>query len=144
VLVLQGMRRLHLWKWRNKPVGQFLVRPVALVSLLTLIAAFVMERPLANDGWHRERARILTDLERRGGQHLVLVRYGEGHSPHEEWVYNVAEIDAATVVWAREMSLKENRELLGYFKNRRVWLLTSDSKTTVIRAYPDGPTDSGR
>jgi hypothetical protein len=138
VVVLQGMRRLHLWQWRGRPIGRFLVRPFLLVSLLTLVATFAVESPMARNGWERERARVLTSLERRGGQHLVLVRYGEGHSPHEEWVYNAADIDASSVVWARYMSQAENQELLDYFKNRRVWLLTSDSRGAVLRPYETG------
>ncbi len=135
VVVLQCMRRLHLWTWHERPLGRFLVRPLVLVSLVTLVAALVVERPLAHEGWHRNRAHILTGLEARAGQHLVLVRYGEGHPPFEEWVYNAAEIDASKVVWARDLSQENNQELLDYFKNRQVWLLISDPKGAVIRQY---------
>ncbi len=135
VVVLQCMRRLHLWKWRGRHVGRFLVRPIVLVSLLTLVVSFVVETRSVHGGWHLERARIIAELERDGGQHLVLVKYGEGHSPHEEWVYNAADIDAARVIWARDMSPEDNRELLDYFKNRRVWLLTTDAKSVVIKPY---------
>lgn len=62
-------------------------------------------------------------LESQGGRHLVVVRYGATHDVHEEWVYNHADIDAATVIWARDMGDDRNGELLDYYRGRHVWLL---------------------
>ena len=42
---------------------------------------------------------------------------------NDEWVYNEAEIDQAKVIWARDMNPTENCKLIGYFKDRRIWLL---------------------
>ena len=39
-----------------------------------------------------------------------LFRY-TGPSPHVEWVYNPAEIDAAPVIWARDLGKTENEQL---------------------------------
>ncbi len=55
------------------------------------------------------------------GNHLIIVRYESGHSPHDEWVYNDADIDRAKVVWAREMDPQQNQKLLKYFANRQAW-----------------------
>jgi hypothetical protein len=41
-------------------------------------------------------------LERQPGRHVILVRY-TGPGPHDEWIYNPAYIDAASVIWARDM-----------------------------------------
>ncbi|MFI5396496.1 MAG: hypothetical protein ACHQ9S_13265 [Candidatus Binatia bacterium] len=46
-----------------------------------------------------------------------------GHSVLEEWVYNDADIDGATMVWAREMEPDRNRALVEYFKDRKIGLL---------------------
>jgi hypothetical protein len=41
------------------------------------------------------------------------------------------------VVWARDMDEQENRELLRYFKNRRVWLLEPDESPPKLSRYSE-------
>jgi hypothetical protein len=77
-------------------------------------------------------------LNREEGAHLIVVRYGADHRPHDEFVYNGADIDGSKVVWAREMSRDQNRELLRYFKQRRIWLLEADAPTPRLSPYPVG------
>jgi hypothetical protein len=86
--------------------------------------------------WAAARAEFERQRRQDGGRHLVVVRYGEGHSFHEEWVYNEADIDAAPVVWAREMGADGRDRLLAYFKGRTVWLLEEDGdgpRWTLLR-----------
>jgi hypothetical protein len=71
---------------------------------------------------------MIRDLERTGGKHLIVVRYGPSHDTGQEWVYNDADIDGSPVVWARGMSPAEDRQLLEYFKDRKAWLLEPDRK----------------
>ena len=47
------------------------------------------------------RGQIIRELESKPGRHLVLVRYAPEHSPHEEWVYNRANLDGSRILWAR-------------------------------------------
>jgi hypothetical protein len=63
------------------------------------------------------------------------VRYTPEHNSFEEWVYNEPDIDAAKVVWARELSVTENESLLKYFKDRRVWLLEADAHPSQLSQY---------
>jgi hypothetical protein len=67
-----------------------------------------------------DRAAVQASLEASPGQHLVIVHYGAAHSFAREWVYNAADIDAAKVVWARDMGA-QNEELRRYFAGRKVW-----------------------
>jgi hypothetical protein len=83
------------------------------------------------------RARVLASLSAMDGRHLAIVRYGDGHNAvMNEWVYNRADIDGAKVVWAREMDAAENRELLEYFRGRRVWLVEADETPPRVSPYP--------
>ena len=84
------------------------------------------------------RPRLIRQLEQQGGRHLVIVRYSPTHFIHEDWVYNRADIDASTVVWARDMGADQNRELLDYYRDRKVWLLEPDTDPLALHPYPTG------
>jgi hypothetical protein len=76
---------------------------------------------------HREaRADVDDWLREKSGRHLVIVRYGKGHSPDQEWVYNAADLANSPIVWAREKNPKSNDELLAMFPGREPWLLEAD------------------
>jgi hypothetical protein len=65
----------------------------------------------------------------------VIVRYQATHDFLEEWVYNEADIDGSKVVWARDMGAEKNRELIDYYKDRRVWMVAPDKKPTKLESY---------
>ena len=77
-------------------------------------------------------------LEGAGGRHLVMVRYAPNHNVLEEWVYNRADIDGSPIVWARDMGDAANRELLDYYRSRKVWVLEADAPDPEPISYqPD-------
>ncbi len=43
-----------------------------------------------------------------------------------EWVYNPADMDAAPVLFARDMGEEADQALFRYFHDRRIWRLTVD------------------
>ncbi len=147
LVLLQCMRHMRFWQWRGKPIGIPLLRSVPVVCCamivlrVTAIAAHIqIEQP-----WPRgnlARASILHTLQLSPGQHLVLVRYKKSHGYDQEWVYNDADIDAAKVVWAREMDEQSNQELLWYFKNRLVWVIEPDQSPPKLSPYPLKPEQS--
>lgn len=73
----------------------------------------------------------------------MIVRYKPDHSLVEDRAYNKAEIDAAKVVWARDMGPVQNQELIAYFKDRRVWLLEPTETPPRLSVYPVLPSISG-
>ena len=152
-LVLQAMRRLRPQQWRGQPAGLFITRAVPLICLL-MLALRVGAKPLhlpepprwlapaAFPSWcslgplNLERAIMLAQLERRPGRHLVIVRYGPNHpNDFHEWVYNKADVNAANVVWARDMGAAENEELINYFRDRQVWLVEPDDTPPKLLPY---------
>ena len=135
VVAVQSLRHLRLWRWHRKPVGLFLARGCLILSALSLPHTFwrIAEQ---NNAHYARRDQILTQLQHEGGKHLIIVRYAPNLSNSGEWVYNEADIDNARVIWAREMDPAENRKLLNYFKDRRVWLLQVNKDETRLIPYP--------
>jgi len=78
-------------------------------------------------------------LEALPGKHLVMVRYGEDHNTHDEWVFNGANVDAQKVVWAREIDEEQDAKLFDYFKDRKAWLVTPDDDNTYLAPYTPPP-----
>ncbi len=75
-------------------------------------------------------------LAKQGGQHLVFVRYSPKHFDGNEYVYNRADIDRSRIVWARDMGQAENRELIDYYSNRKVWLWQPDTAPDDLSPIP--------
>jgi hypothetical protein len=145
LIAVQGMRYVRLWRWHGRPVGAELVRSLPLIGcalILIRITGIVAHAPI-EPAWPRgdfTRAAILRDLQDSPGEHLVLMHYGPSHPPDHEWVYNAADIDHAKVVWARDLGEPENRELLQYFQNRRVWRVDPDESPLHLQRVPPPPT----
>ncbi len=136
VIMLQAMRRLRLWRWRKERVGRFVVWMISVLFLASFISYYMnLSQPDGETSWELQRARILADLQQDEERHLVVVRYGPRKPLHDEWVYNDADIDGAKVVWAREMDATQNRKLLEYFKDRRVWLLEANAEPPKLVPY---------
>jgi hypothetical protein len=141
LLLVQGMR--HLWQWSpgRRPVGRALVRAIpalACAMIFLRLAAAAVHVPI-EPAWPRgnlPRERILRELEQRPGLQLVFVRYGRQHDLVEEWVCNKANIDAAKVVWARDMGKAGNQELLDYFLGRDAWIVEGDRSVPEAVPYP--------
>jgi hypothetical protein len=144
-IVLQAMRHLYLCQWRGRRTGRFLVRMIPVILIASLVPVLAQKMNVNPESWNLQRARILDELERDGGRHLVIVQYGPKHSKQNEWVYNEADIDRAKVVWAREMDAAQNRKLLDYFRDRHAWLLevNQDDSPQKLAPYPK-PSDHGQ
>jgi hypothetical protein len=67
-----------------------------------------------------------TWLDHQPGKQLVIVRYWGNHDPFDEWVYNPADIDRSSVIWARDGGSAGNQELIRYYRDRSVWLIEPD------------------
>jgi len=89
--------------------------------------------------WNRVRQKIINAFKKTGDKHLILVDYGFGNSgrnvrqPYNEWVYNEADINKAKIVWARSLGKASDQELLEYFKDRRIWILSTDQVKLISK-----------
>jgi hypothetical protein len=138
-LLTQGFRGLWL-RCRPWPLRAV----IALCAMLPLSLAHARGAPTfwIHAGLGREP--LVRELEAMPRDHLVFVRYAEGHDASREWVYNEADIDGARVVWAREVGREEDTALVRYFAGRMVWLLEPDADPPRLFRYggtaaPSGP-----
>jgi hypothetical protein len=138
VLTIQTMRHLRLWQWRGRQTGRLLVWTILAIYVSSFMIAFVQQVRVRGSAQTLPRARILAQLNQTDGRHVVVVRYGPGHSVEKEWVYNEADIDSAKVVWAREMDRAQNQKLFEYFRDHHVWLVEvgQDGSPPELKPYP--------
>jgi len=91
-----------------------------------------------NYGDAEGRIAVNEALARASGKQLVFVRYWPQHRFHE-WIHNDADIDAARVIWARDLGPAENETLKHYYPDRTVWLLEPDAWPPKLSRYPTAP-----
>jgi hypothetical protein len=140
---------LALLRLGSSRAPQLLVRRPWLISSceLLLLAGIVLQAaviqrnlypddyPFVNDMTEPFRKPIEQQLDAMPGEHLVLVRYSKDHNSGEEYVYNHADIDHAKTVWAREIPGMDLGPLLGYFRNRDVWVYEPDVDDESVSPY---------
>jgi hypothetical protein len=128
---------------RGVPIGCATVALIlVLVSIQSVSKTLRTVKSLDTDrlSWPHERTEMIRQLSSNGRPNLVFVRYPtpDWHV-NIEWVYNSADIDSQRVVFAHDLGTNMNRELLDYYKDRTVWLLTfdpNDPNKFFLNPYP--------
>lgn len=143
LLLVQSMRHLRLYVRRGRALGHGLVRAVVMVCVAVVVlrvlamATAVRTEPPRPAG-NQKRNAVEQQLRALPGKQLVIVHYSAKHIPHEDWINNRADIDAAKIVWARDMGTADNRELVAYFKDRKIWLVNADDPSPAPQPYSSG------
>jgi hypothetical protein len=130
ILVAESMRYLGQWKYHGRRVGRFLVNamPVAVFAVMITSEAEAIathrtpDQTLATNAQIAQKESIEQALLRKQpGQHVIFVSYVGLPSPHEEWIYNSAKVDAAPVIWALDLGQTGNEKLRHYYAGRSFW-----------------------
>jgi hypothetical protein len=147
-VTIQAFRHLRARERRTTRSGLALCRIAVVTCIVMLpIRAFVDSRYLpstkpGNHTWSalgtdqgELRANLLRRLEAIPGTHVVFVQYHRLSYRNTEWVYNGADIDGSRIVWARDMGPEKNQEVLGYYPDRKAWLVTPDDAPDALLPY---------
>ncbi|MFO7588416.1 MAG: hypothetical protein R6X22_10110 [Gemmatimonadota bacterium] len=122
VLTAMVCLRSALGDWRRSALHALAVVSIALFCFQVSFGA--IHRPqMGTPSWLRAKQAIASRLERTAGLDLVLIRYGPEHNVDREWVYNGAEFDQETILWARSMGSEADERLARAYGTRAVWLL---------------------
>jgi hypothetical protein len=63
------------------------------------------------------------------------VTYDDEVSPHEEWVWNRADLESSRVIFAHHLGDTKNPELVAAYPGRSVWLLKVSSSDAGLEPY---------
>jgi len=154
LVAVTGLQQIARLAIRGRPVGQEAAGLIVLLCGAQFLFWYVQhvaddrEFSLAArqyETWnginHQNPARrimVARELARIPGQLLVFVHYQPQHIFQDEWVYNAAAIDVATVVWARDLGPAENEKLLRYYPQRTALLLEPDFRPPRLGPYEPG------
>lgn len=140
-LVVQSLRHLRTMHTTRFAWGKALSRAAIALLLLDTVTATTHKEcdPLY---WtctgDQSRTLVINKLQAEPGKHLVMVRYNDDDlSVHDEWVFNGADIDGSKIVWARELDKNQNEKLFKYFKDRKIWLATTQDESLVFGPYQE-------
>ena len=84
---------------------------------------------------NRNKPRIMTELTKTPGNHLVFVRAKTDKNNLFQWIYNGADIDGSRFVWARDLGDAENAQLAASMTGRRVWMVDPNVEPATLTAY---------
>jgi len=147
--VLTVMRYIRPLFFGTRPVGLGTTRAIVVSCVLLAgvrfaapISGLVLTPPkfatwAAVTPKFPERPAIASELNAREGSHLVFVAYHDENDKRPfDWVYNAADIDAAKIVWARDLGPAKNQELIDYYNLRKVWFINPMELHPKPMAYP--------
>jgi len=130
ILVAQSMRYLGQWRYHGRSIGRFLVNAMPVAVFVIMIASeaettakhWTADQIQARNAQNAQKEDIEQELlKKQPGQHVIFVSYAGLPSPHEEWIHNPANIDAAPVIWALDLGQTENEKLRHYYAGRSFW-----------------------
>lgn len=144
ILLVESLRTMRVWASRHLPGGRASGRFVILAFCGTLIGAtwaaeaarvYRGQTPDRIQSANARKGQIEADLlEHNPGRHVIFVRYTKPNTPHEEWIYNLADIDAQPVIWAQDMGA-DNSKLMAYYPGRSFWLFQPDEDSHTLTPY---------
>lgn len=129
LLTVSGILVIREWTPFGRPFGLAFSRWLLVGFLGSVVFNLLMDLSMRNTTrqYRTPRTQVVEALEKMGDSHVIFVRYAPNHEFHWEIVYNAANIDAAPIVWARDMGSLRNLELIQCYKHRKAWIFEPDA-----------------
>jgi hypothetical protein len=136
LLLIPSMYSLRWLRARTRRAGEAVILLFVFCCFFRGLVTDPIRKYKTGQPTHRQEAiKKVEAMSHKGERHLVIVRYSPDHDPLYEFVFNRADIDHSFIVWARDMGDAKNRELIDYYRDRRVWLLEPDSPSLNVTPY---------
>jgi hypothetical protein len=133
ILVITAcMRELSVIRFGDCNIGRSCI--LYLMILLPICLAVVAKKRDHLMLSHN-RGMIQQKLEATDGQHLVIVGSKPWSVNTFGWISNHPDIDRSKVIWAYDMGTAMNKELLDYFRDRKVWSVNTQSPLPALIDY---------
>jgi hypothetical protein len=134
ILLVQALRRLRAAQG-NLVVAGLILSIVGAGLTARLVHVYRGDTPDRLQSANAQRGYLERKLlAEHPGRHVVFVRYTGVQKPHEEWIYNLADIDAQPVIWAQDMG-SENAKLAQYYPGRSFWLFQPDIDPNFMETW---------
>lgn len=137
ILLVNGLRGLREYGFLALG-GRRLVAGILSAFVVVAVGRTVLRAVERPEPLVVARGAVRTCLEDRPGRDVVFVEYRPGHDLFSEFVYNRADIDASSIVWARSISDERDRSLRAHFDDRRAWRLTVGPESSILREADSG------
>jgi hypothetical protein len=144
-VLLYGLRLLWTLRPKGRLVGPMIVRSAVLVFLAWMLVPLgaAMLNPyrlgliLENGNMPDEldRMRLVAQLARTPGQHIVFVHIRFPNFRGAFWIYNDPDISRSKIIWAYDMGNAANAELMRLYPGRRGWIVDQDDGRRLLNAY---------
>lgn len=127
-------RRSHAFDFRRVAAVTACIVIVHVSTLAAVASAYGNRDDGAGSVRGVWRAEIRKRIEREPGKHLVFVHYSSDYTVHDEWVYNLADLNGAKVLFAHDLG-QRNPELIAAYPNRATWLATVTTNAIHLAPY---------
>ncbi len=142
-LIILGFRGLAAVHWP----GRWLMPAMLGLALIGWPVVILFQQTQQGDApqlWVVSRLEVTNQLEDQAAQEgrgqVVFVMMAEGQPAFAEWVYNGADIDAQTVIFARSLGPARDVAVAKYYPKRRLWQAWLKPDGELDRLTPYDPT----
>ena len=140
-ILVECCRHLHAARIRILPLLPAVMVLVLVLRIGAQQAGLPYTQGLNFQTWccrvegNQNKPRILAELAKTPGNHLVFVKAKSDPKNLFQWIYNSADLDGARFVWARDLGDPENAQLAAHMTGRTVRMVDPNVEPATLEPY---------